>query len=246
MKPQLIPALIASVFALAACDQAANNAPAPSAPAVASSNASATSQTSEAASAASSANEAASAAASQASATAPKADGSMSTDIRKDNIGGDFTLTDTNGKPLSLSSLKGKVVVLSFGYTHCPDICPTELLTYNDTLKQLGDDAKNVAVVFVSVDPDRDTPELMKQYVKQFHPDFIGLTDTQGGNELALAKQQWRIISAKADIKSDKLYNVDHSSGTYLLDKQGNAAYFERFGAEAPQIAADIKKLLAE
>ena len=246
MKPQLIPALIASVFALAACDQAANNAPAPSAPAAASSNASAASQTSEAASAASSANEAASAAASQASATAPKADGSMSTDIRKDNIGGDFTLTDGEGKPFALSSLKGKVVVLSFGYTHCPDICPTELLTYNDTLKQLGDEAKNVAVVFVSVDPDRDTPELMKQYVKQFNPAFIGLTDTQGGNEIALAKQQWRIISAKADIKSEKLYNVDHSSGTYLLDKQGNAAYFERFGAEAPQIAADIKKLLAE
>lgn len=239
MKPQLIPALIASVFALAACDQAANNAPAPSAPAAASSNASAASQTSEAASAASSANEAASAA-------APQADGNMSTDIRKDNIGGDFTLTDGEGKPFALSSLKGKVVVLSFGYTHCPDICPTELLTYNDTLKQLGDEAKNVAVVFVSVDPDRDTPELMKQYVKQFNPAFIGLTDTQGGNEIALAKQQWRIISAKADIKSEKLYNVDHSSGTYLLDKQGNAAYFERFGAEAPQIAADIKKLLAE
>lgn len=239
MKPQLIPALIASVFALAACDQAANNAPAPSAPAAASSNASAASQTSEAASAASSASEAA-------SATAPKADGSMSTDIRKDNIGGDFTLTDGEGKPFALSSLKGKVVVLSFGYTHCPDICPTELLTYNDTLKQLGDEAKNVAVVFVSVDPDRDTPDLMKQYVKQFNPAFIGLTDTQGGNEIALAKQQWRIISAKADIKSEKLYNVDHSSGTYLLDKQGNAAYFERFGAEAPQIAADIKKLLAE
>ena len=239
MKPQLIPALIASVFALAACDQAANNAPAPSAPTAASSNASAASQTSEAASAASSANEAASAA-------APQADGNMSTDIRKDNIGGDFTLTDGEGKPFALSSLKGKVVVLSFGYTHCPDICPTELLTYNDTLKQLGDEAKNVAVVFVSVDPDRDTPELMKQYVKQFNPACIGLTDTQGGNEIALAKQQWRIISAKADIKSEKLYNVDHSSGTYLLDKQGNAAYFERFGAEAPQIAADIKKLLAE
>lgn len=239
MKPQLIPALIASVFALAACDQAANNTPVPSAPAAASSNASAASQTSETASAASSANEAASAA-------APQADGNMSTDIRKDNIGGDFTLTDGEGKPFALSSLKGKVVVLSFGYTHCPDICPTELLTYNDTLKQLGDEAKNVAVVFVSVDPDRDTPELMKQYVKQFNPAFIGLTDTQGGNEIALAKQQWRIISAKADIKSEKLYNVDHSSGTYLLDKQGNAAYFERFGAEAPQIAADIKKLLAE
>ena len=242
MKPQLIPALIASALMLTACNQAPSNTPSQASTPAASSNASAASQTSEAASAASSANEAAS----QASATAPKADGSMSTDIRKDNIGGDFTLTDGEGKPFALSSLKGKVVVLSFGYTHCPDICPTELLTYNDTLKQLGDEAKNVAVVFVSVDPERDTPELMKQYVKQFHPDFIGLTDTTGGNDIALAKQLWRIISAKADIKSEKLYNVDHSSGTYLLDKQGNAAYFERFGAEAPQIAADIKKLLAE
>lgn len=241
MKYKLISALIASAFALSACDSASNNGAAPA------SNANNASSTPAAASNASaSAPSSAPQAASQASAAAPKADGSMSTDIRKDNIGGDFTLTDTNGKPLSLSSLKGKVVVLSFGYTHCPDICPTELLTYNDTLKQLGDEAKNVAVVFVSVDPDRDTPELMKQYVKQFNPAFIGLTDTQGGNEIALAKQQWRIISAKADIKSEKLYNVDHSSGTYLLDKQGNAAYFERFGAEAPQIAADIKKLLAE
>ena len=237
MKPKLIPALIAGAWILTACNQAPNNNPSPagSTPAVAASNAGAASQTGESASSAN-----------QASAAAPQADGSMSTDIRKDNIGGDFTLTDGEGKPFALSSLKGKVVVLSFGYTHCPDTCPTELLTYNDTLKQLGDEAKNVAVVFVSVDPDRDTPELMKQYVKQFNPAFIGLTDTQGGNEIALAKQQWRIISAKADIKSEKLYNVDHSSGTYLLDKQGNAAYFERFGAEAPQIAADIKKLLAE
>ena len=241
MKYKLISALIASAFALSACDSASNNGAAPA------SNANNASSTPAAASNANASTpSSAPQAASQASAAAPKADGSMSTDIRKDNIGGDFTLTDGEGKPFALSSLKGKVVVLSFGYTHCPDICPTELLTYSDTLKQLGDEAKNVAVVFVSVDPDRDTPELMKQYVKQFNPAFIGLTDTQGGNEIALAKQQWRIISAKADIKSEKLYNVDHSSGTYLLDKQGNAAYFERFGAEAPQIAADIKKLLAE
>ena len=241
MKYKLISALIASAFALSACDSASNNGAAPA------SNANNASSTPAAASNASaSAPSSAPQAASQASAAASKADGSMSTDIRKDNIGGDFTLTDTNGKPLSLSSLKGKVVVLSFGYTNCPDICPTELLLYSDTLKQLGDDAKKVAVVFVSVDPERDTPELMKLYVKQFHPDIIGLTDTTGGNDIALAKQLWRIISAKSDIKSDKLYNVDHSSGTYLLDKQGNAAYFERFGAEAPQLVADIKTLLAE
>ena len=171
---------------------------------------------------------------------------SVGADIRGDNLGGDFTLTDGNGKPFSISSLKGKVVILSFGFTHCPDVCPTELLTYSDTLKQLGEQAKDVAVVFVSVDPDRDTPELIGQYVKQFNPDFIGLTDTKGGRDIALAKQQFRIVSAKTEIKSDALYNVDHTSGAYLLDKNGKAAYFERYGAEAPQIATDIRKLLAE
>ena len=120
MKYKLISALIASAFALSACDSTSNNGAAPA------SNANNASSTPAAASNASaSAPSSAPQAASQASAAAPKADGSMSTDIRKDNIGGDFTLTDTNGKPLSLSSLKGKVVVLSFGYTHCPDICPT-------------------------------------------------------------------------------------------------------------------------
>ena len=137
-------------------------------------------------------------------------------DVRKDDLGGDFTLTDGDGKPFSLSSLKGKVVIMSFGFTHCPDVCPTELLTYSDALKQLGNQAKDVAVVFVSVDPERDTPELMKQYVQQFNPNFIGLTDTNGGRDIALAKQLYRIVSAKTEIKADNLYNVDHTSGAYL------------------------------
>ncbi len=172
--------------------------------------------------------------------------GLAGTDVSKDDLGGDFTLTDGNGKPFSMSSLKGKAVILSFGFTHCPDVCPTELLTYSDTLKQLGDQAKDVAVVFVSVDPERDTPELIGQYVKQFNPNFIGLTDTGGGAELALAKQIYRIVSAKTEIKSDTVYNVDHSSGAYLLDKNGKAVVFARYGMEAPQIAADLKKILAQ
>ena len=167
-------------------------------------------------------------------------------DVRKDDLGGDFTLTDGDGKPFSLSSLKGKVVIMSFGFTHCPDVCPTELLAYSDALKQLGDQAKDVAVVFVSVDPERDTPELMKQYVQQFNPNFIGLTDTNGGRDIALAKQLYRIVSAKTEIKADNLYNVDHTSGAYLLDKNGNAAIFARYGMEGPEIADEVRKLLAE
>ena len=190
--------------------------------------------------------EPAASAASSTSAIAPKHGEFFGTDMRKDDIGGDFTLTSGDGKPFAISSLKGKIVLLTFGYTNCPDVCPASLLTYSEVIDQLGDQAKDVSVVFVSVDPERDTPELIGQYVKQFHPDFIGLTDTQGGNDIALAKQLYKIISAKSEVKSEKLYNVDHSSGTYLLDKQGNAAIFEPFGAEAPQIAEDIRKLLAE
>ena len=166
------------------------------------------------------------------------------TNVSQENIGGAFTLTDGNGKPFQLSSLKGKVVMLSFGFTHCPDVCPTELLTYSDTLKQLGEQSKDVAVVFVSVDYERDTPELIGKYVAQFDPNFIGLTDSTGGQDIAQIKQQYRIVSAKTDIKSDTIYNVDHSSGTYLLDKNGDTVLFEPYGTEAPQIAADIKKLL--
>lgn len=169
-----------------------------------------------------------------------------STDIRKDQIGGDFTLTDSKGQPFSMSSLHGKAVILSFGFTNCPDVCPTELLSYSDALKQLGDQAKDVAVVFVSVDPERDTPELIGRYATQFHPDFVGLTDTSGGRDLAFAKQLYNIVSAKTEIQSDTIYNVDHSSGAFLLDKQGNAAIFEPYGSEASQIAADLKTLLAE
>ena len=163
--------------------------------------------------------------------------------MRKEDIGGDFTMTDGDGKPFNLSDLKGKVVILSFGYTHCPDVCPTELLTYSDALKQLGDQAKDVVVVFASVDPERDTPELIGKYAKQFNPDFIGLTVTEG-QSLPVIKQQYRVVSAKASQQSDKVYLVDHTAGAYLLDKNGEVAVFSPYGSSASQIADDIKILL--
>ena len=229
MNSKLLP--IAAALLLAACNQQ-NAQPTPSS---APSNAPAAST-------------AAPAASDVQAASAPAAANSKfkSVDVRKDNIGGDFTLTDGSGKPFSLSSLKGKVVLLTFGFTNCPDVCPTELLTFNDTFKQLGEQSKDVAAVFVSVDPDRDTPELIGRYAAQFNPAFIGLTDTNGGRDIAVVKQQYRIVSARTDIKSDRIYNVDHSSGTYIIDKKGEAAVFVPFGADATQIAGDIRKLLAE
>lgn len=135
-------------------------------------------------------------------------------------------------------------MVLSFGYTHCPDVCPTELLTYSDTLKQLGDDAKNVKVVFASVDPERDTPELIGKYAKQFNPDFIGITAVEG-QALPVIKQQYRVVSAKVNQKEDSAnYLVDHTSGAYLIDKNGEVAIFSPYGSEPDAIAADIRTLL--
>ena len=176
---------------------------------------------------------------------APAASGKLhGTDLRKEDIGGDFTLTDGDGKSFNLSDLKGKVVVLSFGYTNCPDVCPTELLTQNDVLKQLGDQAKDVKVAFISVDPERDTPEVIGKYAKQFNPDFIGLTAT-GDQSLPVIKQQYRVVSAKVNQGADSnTYLVDHTAGAYLVDKNGDVAVFEPYGSEPAAIAADIKTLL--
>jgi len=165
------------------------------------------------------------------------------TDIRRETLGGDFTLTGGDGKPFSMASLRGKVVLLSFGYTHCPDICPGTLLTQMDVVKQLGEKAKDVAVVFVSVDPERDTPDLVGRYARQFNPDFIGLT-AAGGQDIQAVKKLYRVISAKTQQQSDTVYLVDHSAGMYLLDKNGKPAVFEPYGQNAAQIASDVKILL--
>lgn len=167
-------------------------------------------------------------------------------DVRQDQIGGDFTLTAGDGKAFALSSLRGKVVILSFGFTNCPDVCPTQLFTHREAIKQLGEQAKEVAVVFVSVDWERDTPDLVGRYVRQFHRDFIGLTDVEQGLSLAKVKQQYRVVSAKTEIKSDTLYNIDHTSGAYLIDKNGQVAIFAPYGLDSTQVAADVKTLLMQ
>lgn len=164
-------------------------------------------------------------------------------DIRKEQLGGDFTLTNGDGKPFTFSSLKGKVVILAFGFTHCPDVCPTELLVYSDVIKQLGAQADDVAVVFVSVDPQRDTPDLIGRYVRQFHQKFIGLTAT-GSQDIESVKKQYRIVSAKTEVKSATAYNIDHTSGAYIVDKNGKVVLFAPYGLNAEQIAGDVRLVL--
>ncbi|MDO4879496.1 MAG: SCO family protein [Neisseria sp.] len=239
MKLSYLTLVLSSAILLAACQQQEATPPAGQAASETAAPPAAASVPAASAVPASSASEAA------AKPSARKNGKFFGTDVKKDDIGGDFTLTDGSGKPFALSSLKGKVVLLTFGYTNCPDVCPTSLLTYNDVVSQLDGAAKDVAVVFVSVDPERDTPEAVGKYAKTFNPDFIGLTAT-GSQSIPVVKQQYRVVSAKSQQQSDGIYLVDHTAGTYVLDKSGETVLFEKYGNTAAEIAEDVKTLLAE
>ena len=164
------------------------------------------------------------------------------TDISQDPIGGDFTLTSHNGRSVSLSDFRGKIVVLVFGYTHCPDVCPTHLLTYAQALAQLPpEQAEAVQLLFVSVDPARDRPELLARYVPAFNPNFIGLTSTDGGEAVM---KLYGATAVKQPPQPNGFYSVDHSSATFLINRQGRPVVMEPFGQTATQLAEDLKTLL--
>ncbi|QOZ82435.1 MULTISPECIES: SCO family protein [Chromobacterium] len=163
------------------------------------------------------------------------------TDVAGASIGGDFTLTDHQGQRRSLSQYQGKVVALFFGYTHCPDVCPTTMLEYAAAVKQLGDKAGQVQVLFVSIDPERDTPQVLAGYVPHFNRGFVGLTGTVG--EVEQIKNQYKIVAQRVNQPGGG-YSVDHSAGSYLLDKQGRLRVFEAYGTPSASLAHDIEQLL--
>jgi len=154
----------------------------------------------------------------------------------------DFHLTDHNGQPRSLSNYRGKVVVVFFGYTHCPDICPTTLADLAQTMKLLGKDAERVQVLFVTLDPERDTRELLAKYVPFFNPAFIALY----GDAQATAKvaENFRVDYRKHPIASGG-YTMDHSTFSYLIDAQGRMRLMAGNREPADMLAEDIKLLLA-
>ncbi|MDP1733901.1 MAG: SCO family protein [Sulfuritalea sp.] len=168
----------------------------------------------------------------------------VSTDISMVDWGKDFSLTDHHGKPRQLGDFKGKAVVLFFGYTQCPDVCPTTLSTLRDAMKLLGEDAKRVQVLFVTVDPARDTPALLAQYVPAFDPAFLGLY----GDEktiVALAKD-FKVFYAKQPGSTPGSYSIDHSTGSYAFDPKGKLRLLLRHGETPANVAADLKLLLSE
>lgn len=166
-------------------------------------------------------------------------------DVTGSAMGGEFTLTDHNGKPRALSDFRGKVVVIFFGYTHCPDACPTTMSELAGALKQLGDRAREVQVLFITVDPERDTPELLSKYVPAFNPSFIGLYGTQ--QQTRTVADLFKVFYQKAANGADeKNYSMDHTAGSYILDKTGKLRLFMNYGAGAAMFAHDLGMLLAE
>jgi protein SCO1/2 len=153
----------------------------------------------------------------------------------------DFRLTDHNGRPRSLADFRGKVVVLFFGYTHCPDVCPTTLADLAQVMRQLGKDAERVQVLFVTVDPERDNPELLAQYVPAFHPSFLALHGDAGAT--ARAAEAFDVTYERRPTSSG--YNMDHSAGTFLIDPQGRVRLIAPYAQRADWLAGDIRLLLA-
>lgn len=158
-------------------------------------------------------------------------------------FGSTFSLPDTSGKTRTLADFKGKAVVLFFGYTHCPDVCPTTLAELSQALVQLGDEGKRVQVLMVTVDPARDTPELLGQYVSAFNASYVGL---RPANDAALAKvaKDFRVYYAKAQGKTPGDYTMDHTAASYVFDPEGKLRLFARDGQGVQPWVHDLKLLL--
>ena len=153
----------------------------------------------------------------------------------------DFHLADFNGKPRSLEDFRGKVVVLFFGYTHCPVVCPTTLADLAQVMRMLGKDADRVQVLFVTVDPERDTPELLAQFVPAFSPSFLGLYgDAQS---TAQAAKSFSVSYEKQYYKKGG-YSFLHSDSTFLIGPKGRPLLLSRYGQQAELLVQDIRLLL--
>ena len=153
-----------------------------------------------------------------------------------------FSLPDQNGQPRTLADFKGKVVVVFFGYTQCPDVCPTTMVELAQVKKALGKDGDRLQGLFVSIDPERDTPAILKAYMTSFDPSFIAL---RGSVEQAQATaKEFKVFFAKVPGKTESSYTIDHTAGAYVFDTHGKVRLFERYGAGAEALTADIKALL--
>ncbi len=163
-------------------------------------------------------------------------------DVTGSAVGGDLALTDFNGKPRTLADFRGKVVVVTFGYTQCPDVCPTTLQDLNSAVKKLGPDASRVQVLFVTVDPKRDKPELLREYVPAFNPAFIGLYGDDAATKKAAG--DFKVYYELVPGKTPETYTVNHSAQSFAVDPQGRVRLVIGPGTKPDAMAADFRRLL--
>lgn len=167
----------------------------------------------------------------------------INTDITGSSLVANFKLKDLSGTERTMESYKGKVVAMFFGYTHCPDVCPITMQQWSEVKAKLGEKGDNLQVLFVSVDPERDTPELLKSYVPQFNPTFDALT-AESSEELKPLLAGLRVYSGKVEGSSPENYLMDHTSASYVFDQQGRARLLVRHNADSAPVVSDVEQIL--
>lgn len=164
------------------------------------------------------------------------------TDITGADFATDFNLVDHTGQPRQLADYQGKIVALFFGFTHCPDICPTTMADLASAMKLMGAQSDKVQVLFVTVDPERDTEEVLAKFVPSFDSRFIGLTGTP--EAIDQAAKTFKIFYAKQQEEGQSGYSFDHSAGVYVFDQQGKIRIYLKHGQKPVEIAHDLSRLL--
>jgi protein SCO1/2 len=167
-----------------------------------------------------------------------------STDVTGADFGKTFTLTDQNGKQRSLQDFRGQVVVVFFGFAHCPDVCPTTLAELAGAVRKLGPAGDKVQVMLVTVDPERDTQEILGKYVTAFNPKFLGLRGN--AEETARVAKEFKVIYQKVEGQKPENYTMDHSAGSYVFDSNGKLRLYVGYGRGADVFAHDIGLLLKQ
>ena len=162
-------------------------------------------------------------------------------DYAKD-FAADGAMLDHNGKPRSIKDFAGKIVVLFFGYTQCPDVCPTSMAELAEVKKLLGKEGDKLQGLFISIDPERDTPEVLKAYMGNFDPTFLALRTTP--DKLAVVAKDFKTYYKKAPGRTETSYTMDHSAGSFVYDTKGNVRLYTRYGSGAAALASDIALLL--
>lgn len=166
-----------------------------------------------------------------------------SVDITGAQYGHTLSLPDATGRVRDLTEFKGKVVIVFFGFTQCPDICPTTMAEIAEIRRRLGPQGEQVQGVFVTIDPERDTPAVLGEYVKALDPSFVGLRGSV--DQVAAVARDFKVFFQKVPTKDGQSYTMDHTAGAYIFDPQGNMRLFSRYGMGIDALLSDVKQLLA-